>query len=139
MDDGCAFLSREEIALHCERIARGKLAIGPETAAQTIPIVFPGTAALSGQGTEVEIVRENAVVYFFLNGPPILHQALRLSLRASGGTDQSARRIRSPLGHNVNHSVNSVSPPDRRARPANYFDPVDVFQRHVLGVPVHPA
>ncbi len=84
MYDGGAFLARIEISLNCERIARGNLAIRPETAMQEIPIVLPGTAAHGGQGTVVEIIRENAIVCFFLDGSAILHRALRLSLRASG-------------------------------------------------------
>src|ERR1700686_1900745 len=113
MYDGGAFLARKDISLHRERIARGNLAIGPKTPTQKIPIVFPGTAALRRQGTVVEIIRENAVVCFFLDVPPILNRALRSSLRTSTRSDQSALRFRGPLRHNVNYSVNGVGPPGR--------------------------
>src|SRR5579862_5291278 len=139
MDDSRALLARKEISLNCERIARGNSAIRPETTMQKIPIVFSGATALSGQGTVVEIIRKDPVVCFFLDGPPILNRVPRLSLRTSFGRDESARRVRGALRYNVDDPVDGIGPPDRRARPANHFDPVNIFERYVQRIPVHAA
>src|SRR5438270_12921031 len=37
---------------------------------------------------------------------------------------------------NVDHAIDGVRSPNRAARPTNYFDPLHIFQHHVLNVPI---
>src|SRR5580704_12618830 len=114
MHDGGAFLARIDVSFNCKRIARGNLAIRPKATMQQIPTVFPGTTAHSGQGTEVEIIREDAVVRVLLNGSPILRRPSRQPLCPSSCRNESALGTLGSLCHDINHSIYGIGSPDRR-------------------------
>jgi len=46
-----------------------------------------------------------------------------------------ALRLGSRLGDDVNHRVDGVGPPDGGTRTSNHFDPIDVIEDKILGVP----
>ena len=59
-------------------------------------------------------------------------------LRSRQPRRHRSTRFRSLFGDDVDDTVRRVRSPDRSARPPDHLDPIDVFQRHILHVPVHP-
>src|ERR1700674_2727900 len=102
-----------------------------------MPAVISTGFVQRGQGSVVVVIRENAITGVPPNAPPILRCPLGLPVRSSTGRDQCSPRVQGTFRCNVNYSINGVSAPERRARPADHFDPVNILERHVLRVPVH--
>ena len=58
-------------------------------------------------------------------------------LAAGTGDQQAALSVARPPRDDVDHPVDRVRTPHRRARPANHFDALDVFEQRVLDLPQH--
>jgi hypothetical protein len=61
---------------------------------------------------------------------------LRGFLGTRAGADQPAWRSLGTLGDDVDHTVDGIGAPHGTAGSADHLDPVDIFQRHVLLIPV---
>src|SRR6267154_3238126 len=59
-----------------------------------------------------------------------------VDISAAQGRQLSASFFR-VLSNDIDNSIERVCSPDGTARPANYFDPVDVFQKGVLQLPIN--
>jgi hypothetical protein len=60
-------------------------------------------------------------------------------LRATAGVRVDPLTLLGALGDHVDHAVHGIGAPQRRARPADHLDAVEVFQDQILDVPVDPT
>src|SRR5258708_23422360 len=86
----------------------------------------------SGEAFGVEAVVE---VLAISRSITCIHRALIHASSASGY--QRSRGILGALGDDVDDSIDGVRSPDRPARSADDFDPVDVLEQRVLHFPIH--
>src|SRR5260370_28022201 len=56
-------------------------------------------------------------------------------MRPTAAGHESSLSLVCSLRNYVDDSIDGIGPPDRRPRPADDFDAVDIFQRHVLDIP----
>src|ERR1700756_4484805 len=80
-------------------------------------------------GTIVEIISVSG---------PVANSAFALRDIPTARGSIASVSILSVLGNNVDHTIDSVRSPDRSARAANHFDPLDIFQQYVLNIPINP-
>src|SRR4030088_1163421 len=110
--------------------------IRAETALAHSPIVKPPMIGMklgtSGEGFAVDPVFEvPSVPRSIARFPSAL-----IDVPSSRGYERSFR-LPGVFGNDVDDSVDGVRSPDRPARSANDFNPVDVFEQRVLNFPVH--
>src|SRR6185369_263940 len=53
--------------------------------------------------------------------------------------DQGSMRFTCAFRNDVNDAVHGVRTPDCSARPADYFDPIDILEHRVLNFPISPC
>src|SRR6202521_3259500 len=102
-----------------------------------MPAVISTGFVQRGQGSVVEVIRENAITGVPPNAPPILRCPFGLPVRSSTGRDQCSPRVQGTFRSKFTSSINGVSAPERRAGPADHFSPVGFLERRALRVPVH--
>jgi hypothetical protein len=54
---------------------------------------------------------------------------------AAPAVDEPSLSIPGALAQDIDHAVHGVGAPNRRARTADYFDPIHIIEEHLLGIP----
>ena len=85
----------------------------------------------------VEIFGIHAVVSVVPQLAAVANSGETLLFGAAAARQQQALGIPGRPGDDVDHSIDRVGAPERRARATDHFDPLDIFQQRVLHVPVH--
>src|SRR5712691_3559483 len=85
----------------------------------------------------VEVFCKGPVVDSLVDLSTILQRAESLLLPAAPGGHQRAQSVCGSLRDDVDDAVHGVGAPHRPPGPADYFDSVNVLQRHIYRVPIH--
>jgi len=100
------------------------------------PAIVGGGAR--GIGERALLVKVAAVEFVgqVLTGAPRNSCADGLPVGSAAGVDVEALRFRRAPGDDVDNTVDGVGTPQRRPRPTDHLDPVDVVGQHIGQVPI---
>src|SRR2546430_2036378 len=128
-------IDRAAVCVALQRECAGRRSpIRPKARLAAVPAVV-GRSAVGPQGTVAVgdlAVDPKRAVLAQVSALPRRGAALQVP---GSRREQSALRFRGAPGDHVDHAVDRVGAPQRRARAADHLDPVDVFEQRVLRVP----
>src|SRR4029077_15078553 len=104
-----------------------------------MPAVITVLAIQIGKMIVIQILCKYAVIEFPTRVAAVSNGSKSLLNVAATRNHQPSVSVRSLFRDDVDDPIPRISSPQCPAWSANHFDPVDVLQRHVLHVPVHPT
>ena len=126
-----------DVALHADVVARRR-PVEPEAALRLRPAVVRAAAVRLLVRAVVEPLAVHAIAQVGRERAAVLQAGAALEVAGAERQHAALGLARGP-GDDVDHAVDRVGAPQRRARPADHLDAVDVLRQHLLHVPVDAA
>src|ERR1700681_1204040 len=90
-------------------------------------------------GPLVEGLAVNPVIKALVVPAPVAEIDKALIDISAAGRYEHSTRIFGVLGDDIDHSVDSICSPNRTARAADDFDPLDILEHCILDLPINPG
>ena len=124
------------IALERQKIGFTGVPIDAETAPRHSPIVRRVAAGIK-KTRVVEIFLVNADIGILSDLPAIADSFKTLVHVAATGLRIDALRVLTTFGDDIDHPVDGIGTPKRGAGTADDFNPINIFQKQILHVPIN--
>src|SRR5260370_678166 len=97
---------------------------------------MPVLARERRKGIVIKSFHKESVACCLTKCSSVLGNAETWLMRSTAGGHETSLSLLCSLRNYVDDSIDGIGPPDRRPPPADDFDAVDIFQPHVLDIPV---
>src|ERR1700730_11757694 len=130
-------ISLVQVTLDGKVITTRENPICSETAMKNAPVIISFPPQGIREGILMGVLRKNSVIAAITQCTSVTDRADLSLLTAAACGHQAALRVFGLLGDDIDHAVYCIAAPQRGSRPANHFDPLDVFDDRVLHIPIH--